>query len=1050
MANISSNNLTSLYGGGSNTVFTTTVVPNVAGTIPSRNLTTLYSGSGAPVTATTPYGNANVERFLDIGTDGGNSVLNIIATGNITGANANLGNLVVANFFSGDGGLLSNINGGNVGNVANANYANFAGNVVLGNQPNITAVGNLIKLDVIDSNTSYSPVVDMKFRTNNFPTVGRTGITFDIYANEANGEFARTETYIKHRGTPGSPTSAGVGDFVQRSVSSIFDGANTSRIAQFQTIVSNITPVVVENGWIGGQYNFNTGNPYGNGSNLTNSSSGFNTFSMNEIGSLVFSQGNRPDTGNTAQYTSTSYGRSSANPNIAAGMNFLRADGNREANLSVQAGYELYRIGAVPYNGTAFSAGGANGFSIAAITGNAYVANNANVPIDFRIRVVDSNNFASNSWFYNDGTVFLANSATVNGNLTVTGNSNLGSNSNVFISGGSASFVLTTDGAGNLSWSNIGNGSVANSNFANFAGNVTNSAQPNITSLGTLTSLSVSGNITSGNANLGNLAIANFFSGNGSLLTGIIASSGNANFANFAGNVTVNAQPNITSLGTLTSLSVSGNITSGNANLGNLAIANFFSGDGGLLSNIIATSGNANYANFAGNVTNSAQPNITSVGTLTSLSVSGNITSGNANLGNLVIANFFSGNGSLLTGIISTGGNSNYANFAGNLINGTSNISIPVANGNILISTAGNANIVEVGALGTVTLNPPAQGPLNALRINTYGRSGNVGAQRISSFRFRGNATTPLSVQPGDATMEFLTVGSNGTAAQTNSIARIQTIVDSSYTANGANIPIGWQVQVNDTNGGVNNQTKTHNFYANGATVLTGNLSAVGNSVTINKTTGGATTLNLTGDKTTSSQFGINESQFSVTMSNVDTTTGFSPFRFQQYAPNNNRFGSMFYYRARGTDFFTSAPVVANDKIMEYNFIVNSNNVTTSVGTFASTVTYNDNAGNVGTSLDFGATGTGTTGYLNGVINLFANTTTANNITANNVTINNSVNGFMKLSSYTAANLTAITGSVGWMAAVSDSSGGGNPNGMIAFWDTTNARWSYIHDNSAV
>jgi len=50
----------------------------------------------------------------------------------------------------------------------------------------------------------------------------------------------------------------------------------------------------------------------------------------------------------------------------------------------------------------------------------------------------------------------------------------------------------------------------------------------------------------------------------------------------------------------------------------------------------------------------------------------------------------------------------------------------------------------------------------------------------------------------------------------------------------------------------------------------------------------------------------------------------------------------------------------------------------------------------------------------------------------------------------TAAAWNAITGAVGQMVCVSNSGGGGNPNGMIAFWDTTNARWSYIHDNSAV
>ena len=72
----------------------------------------------------------------------------------------------------------------------------------------------------------------------------------------------------------------------------------------------------------------------------------------------------------------------------------------------------------------------------------------------------------------------------------------------------------------------------------------------------------------------------------------------------------------------------------------------------------------------------------------------------------------------------------------------------------------------------------------------------------------------------------------------------------------------------------------------------------------------------------------------------------------------------------------------------------------------------------------------------------------AGNITGANISV--SAGGFMKLSSYTAAALTAITGQVGWMAAVTNSASGGNPNGMIAFWDTTNTRWSYIHDNGAV
>jgi hypothetical protein len=56
----------------------------------------------------------------------------------------------------------------------------------------------------------------------------------------------------------------------------------------------------------------------------------------------------------------------------------------------------------------------------------------------------------------------------------------------------------------------------------------------------------------------------------------------------------------------------------------------------------------------------------------------------------------------------------------------------------------------------------------------------------------------------------------------------------------------------------------------------------------------------------------------------------------------------------------------------------------------------------------------------------------------------------VKFPAYTAAAANAITGEIGWQICISDSAQGSNPNGMMAFWDTTNSRWSYIHDNSAV
>jgi hypothetical protein len=68
---------------------------------------------------------------------------------------------------------------------------------------------------------------------------------------------------------------------------------------------------------------------------------------------------------------------------------------------------------------------------------------------------------------------------------------------------------------------------------------LTTNAQPNVTSVGTLASLAVTGNVTAGNVTGANLVSANFV----------------------AGTLTTAAQPNITSVGSLTSLDVTGNVT---------------------------------------------------------------------------------------------------------------------------------------------------------------------------------------------------------------------------------------------------------------------------------------------------------------------------------------------------------------------------------------------------------------------------------------------------------------------------------------------------------
>ena len=239
-------------------------------------------------------------------------------------------------------------------------------------------------------------------------------------------------------------------------------------------------------------------------------------------------------------------------------------------------------------------------------------------------------------------------------NLTVTNNSS----ALLFIGSGAN---LTNLPGGNVV------GQVGN---ALIAGTVYTNAQPNITSVGILSSLSVTGTITSGNASLGNLATANFFSGSGANLTSITGANvtgtvANATHASTANTVVNGAQSNITSLGTLTGLDVNGNIAiagGGNISGANVVTANFFTGNGSNLSsiagaNVTGTVANATHAATANTIVDNAQPNITSVGTLTSVSVTGD-----ANAGNLRTSGVLTAGDATITGNLTVNGTTIYAN----------------------------------------------------------------------------------------------------------------------------------------------------------------------------------------------------------------------------------------------------------------------------------------------------------------------------------------------------------------------------------------------------
>ena len=170
---------------------------------------------------------------------------------------------------------------------------------------------------------------------------------------------------------------------------------------------------------------------------------------------------------------------------------------------------------------------------------------------------------------------------------------------------------------------------------------MTTAAQPNITSVGTLTSLTVTGNTTSGNLN----------------------TAGNVTASRLISNIATGTAPlTVTSTTQVANLNVA---TAGLATFATTANAVAGANVSGAVSfattaNAVAganVSGQVSNALVAGTVYTNAQPNITSVGTLTTVTVSGN-----ANVGNILTDNYKYANGVSIS-FAGSYSNSNVANY---------------------------------------------------------------------------------------------------------------------------------------------------------------------------------------------------------------------------------------------------------------------------------------------------------------------------------------------------------------------------------------------------
>jgi hypothetical protein len=294
----------------------------------------------------------------------------------------------------------------------------------------------------------------------------------------------------------------------------------------------------------------------------------------------------------------------------------------------------------------------------------------------------------------------------------------------------------------------IGNGSQLTgitATNASTAATVTTNAQPNITSVGTLSGLTVGPNSSIVLSGTAGYLKANSLQGHDGSQTIYLHYGEVGGAAGIATNLTVGT----TGSGSLTAngtISASGNIT-----------GDYFIGNGSQLTGVTVST-----ATTAATVTTDAQPNITSVGTLSSLSVSGNITGGNLSTAGRVVS----------TGNIVTGGQIQSSAFTGG------NISWSVNN------QTDFQGAIKVGGTGVI------KGPGGASSITLNNNGANIPIIGVTNTSNSTSTTTGALIVSGGA----------GIAGNVN----VGGLVSATGTIDGGNLTTGGQVSATGNVTGAN------------------------------------------------------------------------------------------------------------------------------------------------------------------------------------------------------------------------------------------------------
>lgn len=524
-----------------------TGIGNIATTNLDGNSSNILYGNGSFASPVVLYNNSNVATFLaafgsnTLSTTGNANVGNlnassqIIATGNVTG-----GNLTTAGQVAATG----NVTGGNLttgGKLTVTGDANVTGN--------INATGNVVA-------------------SSNVTVVGSVNVTTNVTANNiATGNYANVGLDLNVSGNASIAGNATVSGNITTS-SNV--SANFLTLTNTANIGANIN--VSGNARVTGNSNVTGALTVGGTANITGTINAGNIVATGNIVSANASLGNVA----TANYFA---GDGSLLTNINVGP--ISSIQNGTSNVVVDSSSTV-RVGVAGTANVIVVQGiGPTINGAAAITGNLSAGNISTAGQATVTGNVSAGNIST-------GRITASGNISVGGQATVTGNLSSGnlSTGNITASGNVSASYFIGDGSQltNIPVGNI-NGFPSKATFAETANTVVRNAQPNITSVGTLTSLTSSGNITApnfngnlvGNANVINL-LANAFTATGSASVSNLTASGSITAT---GNISANNITTVNAISVGTNANISGNlVVSGfgiiNGNLStnsNLAVA---------------------------------------------------------------------------------------------------------------------------------------------------------------------------------------------------------------------------------------------------------------------------------------------------------------------------------------------------------------------------------------------------------------------------------------------------------------------------------------------